>query len=146
MSTKCVSRVTSSGLVEGVILGFDAVDASMLRKTGLKLVVSLSYVILKVYRNEFLSSLYLKMKVFMKRNCHTYSLNKQIYNRLIKTCWVPSTQPCAINFGQVKVLIPMMVSTWTSMSRSGFPGQQPGIYGLDVALCYGLLGLLDLVM
>ena len=86
MSTKCVFRVASSGLVEGVILGFDAVVAPVLQKMGFKLVVSLSYLILKVYQNEFLSSLYLKTKVFMKRNCHTYSLNKKIYNRLIKTC------------------------------------------------------------
>ena len=86
MSTKCVFRVTSSGLIEGVILVFDAVIAPVLQKMGLKLVVSLSYVILKVYRNEFLSSLCLKIKVFMKRNYHTYSLNKRIYNKLIKTC------------------------------------------------------------
>ena len=55
MSTKCVFRITSSGLDEGVILVFDAVIAPVLQKMGLKLVVSLSYLILNVYRNEFFS-------------------------------------------------------------------------------------------
>ena len=106
------------------------------RRWGLKLAVSLSYPLLKVYGYEFLSSLYLKMKVFMKRNCHTYSLNKQIYNRLIKTCWVPCTQPCAINFGQVKVLFRVVVSTWTSTSSLGFPCSSVELVGYAAYVAY----------
>ena len=34
MSTKCVFRITSSGLDEGVILVFDAVVAPVLQKMG----------------------------------------------------------------------------------------------------------------
>ena len=36
MSTKCVFRVTSSGLVEGVILGFNAVVTPMATEDGVE--------------------------------------------------------------------------------------------------------------
>ena len=77
-------RVASSGLIEGVILVVGADVAPVATEDGVGIWLC-RYLIpfLNVSRYEILSSLYLKIKVFMKRNLH---LNKQIYNRLIKTC------------------------------------------------------------
>ena len=86
MSAKCVFRVASSGLVEGVILRFDAVVSPVAIKDGLKLVVSLSYLIFKSLRirDSFLPRF--EKEGGYEKELYTYSLNKQIYNRLIKTC------------------------------------------------------------
>ena len=80
-------RVASSGLIEGVILVVGADVAPVATEDGVGSWLC-RYLIpfLNIYGYELLFSLYLKMKVFTKRNYHTYSLNKHIYNRLIKTC------------------------------------------------------------